>query len=213
LNSLSSKHRPRSLFYPSGDTNRLWIVQLSCSGRVAAVERPGHLSRNNNLPTRLRSHYSAEHRRFSLCVRGFIGACLRGLAVPGRGLRSRRAVASRCVALRVYTQRAINRRRAPMLSHRHAALTTDRHAGRGASPRSSHYAAVRTTERSRAAVKGNGGPYSTAERRVPELIPVLGSQPAGDVSHKPGDRLPLLSARPAVTRATLKRAATNFAAW
>ena len=50
-------------------------------------------------------------------------------------------------------------------------------------------------------------------RRVPELIPVLGSQPAGDVSHKPGGRLPLLSARPAVTPATLKRAATNFAAW
>jgi len=39
------------------------------------------------------------------------------------------------------------------------------------------------------------------------------SQPAGDVSHKPGGRLPLLSARPAVTLATLKRAATNFAAW
>ena len=56
-------------------------------------------------------------------------------------------------------------------------------------------------------------PYSTAERRVPELIPVLGSQPGGDVSHKPGGRLPLLSAMPAVTRATLKRAATNFAAW
>ena len=54
--------------------------------------------------------------------------------------------------------------------------------------------------------------YSIAERRVPELIPVLGSQPAGDVSHKPGGRLPLLSARPAVTLATLKRAATNFAA-
>ena len=51
------------------------------------------------------------------------------------------------------------------------------------------------------------------ERRVPELIPVLGSQPAGDVSHKPGGRLPLLSARPAVTLATLKRAASNFAAW
>ena len=51
------------------------------------------------------------------------------------------------------------------------------------------------------------------ERRVPELIPVLGSQPAGDVSHKPGGRLPLLSARPAVTLATVKRAATNFAAW
>jgi len=33
------------------------------------------------------------------------------------------------------------------------------------------------------------------------------------VSHKPGGRLPLLSARPAVTSATLKRAATNFAAW
>ena len=39
------------------------------------------------------------------------------------------------------------------------------------------------------------------------------SQPAGDVSHKPGGRLPLLSARPAVSLATLKRAATNFAAW
>jgi len=48
---------------------------------------------------------------------------------------------------------------------------------------------------------------------VPELIPVLGSQPAGDVSHKPGGRLPLLSARPAVPPATLKRAATTFAAW
>ena len=35
------------------------------------------------------------------------------------------------------------------------------------------------------------------ERRVPELIPVLGSQSAGDVSHKPGGRLPLLSTRPA----------------
>ena len=30
---------------------------------------------------------------------------------------------------------------------------------------------------------------------------VLGSQPAGDVSHKPGGRLPLLSAGPAVTPA------------
>ena len=52
-----------------------------------------------------------------------------------------------------------------------------------------------------------------SERRVPQLIPVLGSQPAGDVSHKPGGRLPFLSARPAVTLATLKRAGTNFAAW
>ena len=62
-------------------------------------------------------------------------------------------------------------------------------------------------------IKGKGSPYSIIERRVPELITVLGSQPAGDVSHKPGGRLPLLSARPAVTPATLKRAATNFAAW
>ena len=51
--------------------------------------------------------------------------------------------------------------------------------------------------------------------RVPELIPVLGSQPAGDISHKPVGRLPLLSASPAVTPAIVKRAATitNFAAW
>ena len=60
--------------------------------------------------------------------------------------------------------------------------------------------------------KSKGSQYSIAKRMVPELIPVLGSQPAGDVSHKPGGRLPLLSARPAVTLATLKRAATNFAA-
>ena len=62
-------------------------------------------------------------------------------------------------------------------------------------------------------LKGKGSPYSITEHRVPELIPVLGSQPAGDVSHKSGGRLPLLSARPAVTPATFKRAATNFAAW
>jgi len=43
------------------------------------------------------------------------------------------------------------------------------------------------------------------EHRLPELIPVLGSQPAGDVSRNPGGRLPLLSARPAVTPTTLKR--------
>jgi len=36
-------------------------------------------------------------------------------------------------------------------------------------------------------------------RLVPELIPVLGSQPSGDVSHKPSGRLPLLSAGPGVT--------------
>jgi len=58
-----------------------------------------------------------------------------------------------------------------------------------------------------------GSPYSITERRVPEPIPVLGSQPARDVNHKPGGRLPLLSARPAITTATLKTAATNFAGW
>ena len=58
--------------------------------------------------------------------------------------------------------------------------------------------------------KGKGSPYSIIELRVPELIPVLGSQPAGDVSHKPGGRLPLPSTRPAVTPASLKRAATNL---
>jgi len=58
-----------------------------------------------------------------------------------------------------------------------------------------------------------GSPYSITERRVPELIPVLGSQPAGDVSHKPGGKLPLLFARPTVTTTTLKKAATNFTAW
>jgi len=57
--------------------------------------------------------------------------------------------------------------------------------------------------------KGKGSPYSITERRVPVLMPVFGSQPAGDVSHKPDGRLPLLSARPAVTPATLTRAATE----
>jgi len=52
--------------------------------------------------------------------------------------------------------------------------------------------------------KGKRSPYSITERTVPKLIPVLGSQPAADLSHKPGGRLPLLSARPAVTLATLK---------
>jgi len=48
---------------------------------------------------------------------------------------------------------------------------------------------------------------------VLELILVLGSQPTGDVSHKPSSRLPLLSTRPAVILATLKCTATTFAAW
>jgi len=61
--------------------------------------------------------------------------------------------------------------------------------------------------------KGKGSPYSITERRVLELIPVLCSQPAGDMSPKPGCRLPLLSASPTVTPATLRRAATSFTAW
>ena len=61
--------------------------------------------------------------------------------------------------------------------------------------------------------KGKVSPYSITERRVPELIPVLGSQPSGDVNNKPDGRLPILSARPAVTPATLKRTATSLAAW
>jgi len=62
-------------------------------------------------------------------------------------------------------------------------------------------------------VAEKGNPYSITERRVTELILVLGSQPAGDLSHKPGGRLPLFSARPAVITATLKRAANSFAYW
>ena len=41
-------------------------------------------------------------------------------------------------------------------------------------------------------LEGKGSPYTITERRVPDLIPVLGSQPAGDVNHKPDGRLPLL---------------------
>jgi len=39
-----------------------------------------------------------------------------------------------------------------------------------------------------------GSPYSITERRVPQLITVLGSQPSGDENHKPDGRLPLLFA-------------------
>jgi len=54
---------------------------------------------------------------------------------------------------------------------------------------------------------GKGSSHSITEHRVLELIPVLGSQPAGEVNHKPSGRLPLLSTRPAVTPATHMRAA------
>ena len=74
-----------------------------------------------------------------------------------------------------------------------------------------HGAAWSGRSRSGSGVKGS--PCSITKHRVPELIPVFGSQPAGDVNHKPDGRLPLLSARPAVTPATLKKAATNFVAW
>ena len=40
--------------------------------------------------------------------------------------------------------------------------------------------------------ESKGSPYSITERRVPELILVLGSQSAGDVNHKPDGRLPWL---------------------
>ena len=61
--------------------------------------------------------------------------------------------------------------------------------------------------------KDEGSTYSITECTVPKLIPVLGSQPAADVSHIPGGGLPLLSARPAVTPTTVEKAATDFAAW
>ena len=53
---------------------------------------------------------------------------------------------------------------------------------------------------------GKGSEYSITERRVPELIPVLGSQPAGDVSHKPAVGCHYFPPG-------LKRAVTNFAAF
>jgi len=67
----------------------------------------------------------------------------------------------------------------------------------GPAVRSLSYNAVSIT------VKRKCSPYLITERRVPELIPVFGSQRAGDVSHKPGGRLPSLSVRPAGTPATL----------
>jgi len=61
--------------------------------------------------------------------------------------------------------------------------------------------------------KGKGSPYSITER-VTELIPVLGSQPAGDVSHKPGGiSCHYFPPGLQLTLAALKRAATSFNAW
>jgi len=56
-------------------------------------------------------------------------------------------------------------------------------------------------------------PNWITKRKVPELIPILGSQPACDVSHKAGGRLPLLSAGPGVTPTIFTSAPANFAAW
>jgi len=55
--------------------------------------------------------------------------------------------------------------------------------------------AARTVRRARLVLhrQRKASPYSSAERSVPELIPVLSSQPAGDASHKPGGMLSLLS--------------------
>jgi len=47
-------------------------------------------------------------------------------------------------------------------------------------------------------------PYTKRVSKVLELITVLISQPAGDQSHKPGGRLPLLSTRPTVTSSAAK---------
>ena len=99
---------------------------------------------------------------------------------------------------------------------RHVSVIRTTNSRRGVSRRQRRNDGVRTIHRKtfhRRTKKGKGSPYSITERRVPELIPVLCSQPAGDVSHKPGGRLPLLSVRPAVTLATLKSAATSFAAY
>jgi len=49
--------------------------------------------------------------------------------------------------------------------------------------------------------KVKGSQYSITKRSVPDCG--LGSQSTGDVSHRPGGRLPLVSAAPAVTPATL----------
>ena len=80
-------------------------------------------------------------------------------------------------------------------------------------PYVTHYLHTHRSHKYLTVLKGKASPYAITERRVPELIPVLGSQPAGDVSHKPGGSLPYLSTRFTVTPATLNRAATTFAAW
>ena len=48
---------------------------------------------------------------------------------------------------------------------------------------------------------------------TPAVTPAILKKAAGDMSHKPDGKLPLQFAKPAITPATLKGAATNFAAW
>ena len=52
--------------------------------------------------------------------------------------------------------------------------------------------------------------YAKCNKVAHTRLPSVGFR---DVSHKPGGRLPLLSATPTITLATFKRAATSFAAW
>jgi len=61
--------------------------------------------------------------------------------------------------------------------------------------------------------KGKASPYSIIERMVLELIPVLGSQPAGDVSHKPGGRLPLFPPGLQLPPQPLRGLLPIFASW
>lgn len=61
-------------------------------------------------------------------------------------------------------------------------------------------------------IKGKGSSNSITERSVLQLIPVLCSQPAGDMNYKPGGKLRLLSARPTFTITALQRTATSFTA-
>jgi len=60
--------------------------------------------------------------------------------------------------------------------------------------------------------KGKCSLYSITERKVPELIPVLGSQPVGDVSHKPGGRLPF-PPDPQLPSQPLRGLLPIFSAW
>jgi len=62
-------------------------------------------------------------------------------------------------------------------------------------------------------VKARGSPYSITERRVRSWSRFLAVSLQVMWVINPAVGCPLLSARPAVTPAALKRAATNFAAW